>query len=75
VVTKQGQRIYQPATCFARGQLVLRLLCIFRVCIYVSSCVHTYHVHNNYITYIVAMQPYSSWIRQFRRLLLCSYCK
>ena len=31
-------------------------------------CVRTYHVRNNYITYIVAMRPYSR-LRQFRRLL------
>jgi len=39
------------------------------VSIYVSLCVRTYHVHNNYITYIVAMRPYLSWLRQFRQLL------
>ena len=31
----------------------------------VSLCVCTYHVHNNYITYIVAMWPYLSQLRQF----------
>jgi len=30
------------------------------VCIYICMCVRTYHVHNNYVTYIVAMQPYFS---------------
>jgi len=49
--------------------LVLRLLCRFRVCISVDLCVHTYHVRNNYVTYIVAMRPYLSRLRQFRRLL------
>ena len=56
---------YQPAARFVRGRLVLRLLCRFCVCM----CVRTYHVHNNYVTYIVAMQPYFSRLRQFRRLL------
>ena len=32
-------------------------------------CVRTYHVHNSYVTYIVAMQPYFNRLRQFRRLL------
>jgi len=31
-------------------------------------CVRTSHMRNNYVTYIVAMQPYSSRLRQFRRL-------
>jgi len=31
--------------------------------------VHTYHVRNNYITYVVAMRPYFSRLPQFRRLL------
>ena len=40
----------------------------------ITLCFHIYifvhpHVHNNYVTYIVAMQPYFSWLRQFRRLL------
>jgi len=32
-------------------------------------CVCTYHVCNNYVTYVVAMRPYFSRLRQFRRLL------
>ena len=32
-------------------------------------CIRTYHVRNNYVTYIVAMRPYLSRLRQFRRLL------
>ena len=56
---------YQPAARKARGRLVLRLLCRFCVCM----CVRTYHVRNNYVTYIVAMRPYSSQLRQFRQLL------
>jgi len=38
------------------GEL-LRLLCVFCVCcyIYIYLCIHTYHVCNNYVTYIVAM--------------------
>jgi len=39
------------------------------VCIYLSLCVCTYHVCNNYVTYIVAMRPYLNRLRQFRRLL------
>ena len=50
---------YQPAVRFMHGRLVLRLLCGFRVCIhiyiYIYMCVRTYHVRNNYVTYIVAM--------------------
>ena len=37
----------------------------------VYMCIHTYHVRNNYITYIVAMQPYFSRLWKFRRLLSC----
>ena len=37
--------------------------------IYIYMCIRTYHVRNNYITYIVAMQPYFSRLRQFRWLL------
>ena len=54
----QVYHYYQPAAREARGWLVLRLLCGFRVCIYVCMCVCTYHVRNNYVTYIVAMRPY-----------------
>lgn len=59
---------YQLAACRAHSQLVLQLLCAFRVCInsYVYLWVPTYYVHNNYITYIVAMLPYLSRLRQFR---------
>ena len=46
--------------CFTCGRLVLRLLCVF----YISLCVLTYHVHNNYVIYIVAMRPYFSRLRQ-----------
>jgi len=58
----------QPATHEARGRLVLRLLCGFCVCIYIyiyiCMCVCTYHVRNNYVTYIVAMRPYFGRLRQ-----------
>ena len=37
----------------------------------VYMCVRTYHVHNNYVTYIVAMRPYFSQLRQFKQLLSC----
>ena len=32
----------------------------------VGMCVRTYHVRNNYVTYIVAMRPCFSRLRQFR---------
>ena len=60
---------YQPAAREARSWLVLRLLCGFHVCIYICVCVCTYHVCNNYVTYIVAVRPYFSRLRQFRWLL------
>ena len=41
-----------------RGQLVLRLFYIFCICFLVALCVSTYHLHNDYATYIVAMQLY-----------------
>ena len=46
--------INQPAVREACGRLVPRLFCCFRVCM----CVRTYHMHNNYVTYIGAMRPY-----------------
>jgi len=67
--TNSSRFFYQPAAREARGRLVLRLLCRFRVCISVDLCVCIYHVRNNYVTYIVAMRPYLSRLRQFRRLL------
>jgi len=66
---------YQPAARFTCGRLVLKLLCVFHICwyiyiyIYICLCVRTYHVRNNYVTYIVAMRPYFSQLRQFRQLL------
>ena len=44
---------------------VLRLLCVFYICLYLCLHIPTYHVHNNY-----AMLPYFSWLWQFG-LLLC----
>ena len=41
-----------------RGWLVLRLLYVFRVCLFVTLCVPTYHVCNKYITYIIVMRLY-----------------
>ena len=35
-----------------------------RLYIYIYMCVHTCHVRNNYVTYIVAMQPYFSRLGQ-----------
>ena len=45
---------YQPATHEAHGRLILRLLCGFRICwyIYIYMYVRTYHMRNNYVTYI-----------------------
>ena len=57
-------KFYQLATCEVHGQLVLRLLCVFRVCLCMPLCMcsalhaPTYYLHNNYVTYIVAMRPY-----------------
>ena len=57
---------YQPAVREACGRLVLRLFpCLFE---YTYLCVPTYHVRNNYITYIVAMRPLSTSAGA-----LCSY--
>jgi len=58
---------YQPAV---RDWLVLKLLCVFRVCIF-YLCVRTYHMCNNYVTYIVSMRPCLSRLRQFRRIDGC----
>jgi len=59
-----------PATTHkAQSQLVLRLLNVFHVCVYLGLCICTYHVRNNYVTYIVAMQFYFSQLRQFGWLL------
>ena len=59
---------YRPATCFVLGWQVQWLLCLFcvwlLVCWSVDLCVPTYHMHNNYVTYIVAMQLYFSQLRQ-----------
>jgi len=53
------------ASCAATGpKITLRFLRLL-----VNMCVRTYHVCNNYITYIVAMRPCFSGLRQFRRLL------
>ena len=37
----------------------------------VYLCVRTYHMHNNYVTYIVTMRPYFSRLRQIKQLLSC----
>jgi len=69
----------------AREQLLLniaplnRLSCthtslnneLFCVCWYILICVSAHHVRNNYVTYIVAMRPCSSRLRQFRRVDGC----
>ena len=61
-----GTRLAPTLPPYARG-LVLRLIIC---CAFVwDLCVRTYHVRNNYVTYIVAMRPCFSRIRQFRWLL------
>lgn len=43
----------------AHGQLVQRLLNIFHIRLFVVAlCVHTYHVSNKFVMYIIAMQLY-----------------
>ena len=42
-------------------QLVLRLLYVVRVCLFVGLCVHIYHMHNNYVPYIVATYETFLW--------------
>ena len=57
---------FQPGECEERGWLVLRLLYVFQVCLFVgwfvTLCILTYHVRNNYITHIVALQLCFSWL-------------
>ena len=45
---------HQPGTCFAPIRLVL-IDFFASVCFCVCLCIHIYHVHNNYITYIAAI--------------------
>ena len=59
----QKNGFYQLAMHFVYGQLALRSVCIHVLYLHIP----TYHVHNDYVTYIVAMQPY------FSRLLLLYY--
>ena len=70
----QSWSFYQPATCKACGRLVLRLLYSFCVCLYLGLCVPTYHLHNNYITYIAAIWLDFIWLWQSRLLLCVSTC-
>ena len=64
---------YQPATHEARSQLAgPKITSRFaRLFVYIYLCVCTYHVRNNYVTYIVAMRPYFSRLcdSALRRLL------
>ena len=39
----------------AGPKITLHYLNVFRIRMYPSLCVCTYHVRNNYVTYIVAM--------------------
>jgi len=59
-VQQSVKPFYQPAAHKVPGQLVLRLLYIFCICLSIGLCVPTYHMHNNYVTYIVATQVYFS---------------
>jgi len=43
------------------GQLVLRLLYGFCICLYHGLCIPTYHVRNNNTMYIVAMVATSQY--------------
>ena len=49
IAVTRSQASYQPATCEARSQLVLRLLYGFHICLCVALCTPspTYHVCNN----------------------------
>ena len=48
-------------------KIALGFPCLY--CIYLGLCVPTYHMHNNYVTYIVAMRVYFNQIWQFGWLL------
>jgi len=43
----------------AGPKITLRFLCLLvYIYVYIYLCIRTYHVRNNYVTYIVAMRPY-----------------
>jgi len=61
--------IFLPAGCALRVRPAGPKITLRFPHLYIYMCVRTYHVRNNYVTYIVAMRPYFSRLRQFRRLL------
>ena len=51
--------VYLTSVRCADSQLVLGLhFSHLYLCTYIYLRIRTYHVHNNYVMYIVAMQPY-----------------
>ena len=46
MMMSQTSRLLPAGTRAARERLVLRLLYVFRVCLFVCLCVRTYHVRN-----------------------------
>ena len=53
--------VYLTSVRCADSQLVLRLhFPHLYLCTYIYLHIHTYHMHNNYVMYVVAMQPYLS---------------
>jgi len=46
----------------------LHFLCLC-ACIHLGLCIPTYHMHINYIAYIIAVQVYFSWLWKFGWLL------
>jgi len=49
---------FLPAGCVWSAQLVGPKITWRFPCLFIYLCVRNYHAYNNYITYIVAMQPY-----------------
>ena len=61
-----SEHFYQPAVCEARSQLVLWLLYVLHVCCLYTCilvwCVHSSHVPNSYVTYIIAVWCHFGWL-------------
>jgi len=70
LATFLSQEVFLPASCVLRvwpaGPTITLLFPRLYICR--SVRLHLYML-NNYVTYIVAMRPYFSRLRQFRRLL------
>jgi len=64
LIISQGYNFYQRATCFARGRLVLRLLCGFRVCMCITLIMCTIIT-----SYTLLPCDLTSQLWQFRWLL------